>query len=905
MKYTVALFILLFCGVAQGQNLPVNNYKQEFADAYTVYPNIPRGLLEAVAWTNTRFTDMRSDSTVENCTGMPEVFGLFGLYHSSGYFKNTFLQLATYKYKKYSRKDFLSKPGVYLTICADKLNEENNYLWFSDSLHRNHWIDAAAYFCGLPDNTIGQKYAIDLWKYEVASFLTSPEKANFYGFPVWKIDMIDLFGEQNLKVLSSSHVIVSEGSVITKSGLEYQPAKSTESVDYGPAVWAAAASCNYSSRNGTAIAAVTIHTVQGSYAGCISWFQNCNAQVSAHYVVRSSDGQVTQMVAESDKAWHVGNENPYTIGIEHEGYVDNPAWYTNAMYTGSADLCRDICNSGYGISPLRAYYGPACTGGSSVCQLGGCIKIKGHQHYPNQSHSDPGPNWDWIKFYNLINNTTPVNTLTANNGTIYDSGGPNGDYANDEQTLTLINPPNTASITLTFSQFNIENSWDYLYLYDGNSINAPLIGTYTGTTLPPSITSTGNSLLLRFRSDCATTAAGWAATYTTVPNGDYIAPTTSVNPIATWHDSSFVAGYTDADNIGSSGLQQRFYTVACYDSTRWNANSYNGFYRDDFETIDTTKWVAHTGTWNSIGGTLVQSDETLTNTNIYSTLKENLSDAYLYHWRGKIDGSGTNRRAGFHFMADSDTLDNHGDSYFVWFRADQDEVQVYKVTNNVFSLTASFLTPINTGQLYDFKVSYNRITGKMLVWMDNELIGTWTDASPYTTGKYIAFRSGNCVYTVDDFEVYRSRNTTTTIKIAEGDTTADIWRENPPQTYTAGLIRSIVTDNAGNISGISSKPVNVAFNLYWTGAVSTDWNNALNWAPPRVPTMHTDAIIPDVSLQSGNFPLLNSGNNGMVKNLIIRQGASVSNANGKTINVVKDLSNKGTINAGANIKVGQ
>jgi N-acetyl-anhydromuramyl-L-alanine amidase AmpD len=903
MKYTVALFILLFCGVAQGQNLPVNNYKQEFADAYTVYPNIPRGLLEAVAWTNTRFTDMRSDSTVENCTGMPEVFGLFGLYHSSGYFKNTFLQLATYKYKKYSRKDFLSKPGVYLTICADKLNEENNYLWFSDSLHRNHWIDAAAYFCGLPDNTIGQKYAIDLWKYEVASFLTSPEKANFYGFPVWKIDMVDLFGEDNLKVLSSSHVIVSEGSVITKSGVEYQPEKSTESVDYGPAVWAAAASCNYSSRSGTAISAVTIHTVQGSYAGCISWFQNCNAQVSAHYVVRSSDGQVTQMVAESDKAWHVGSENPYTIGIEHEGYVDNASWYTNAMYTASADLCRDICNSGYGISPLRTYYGPACTGGSSACQLGGCIKIKGHQHFANQSHSDPGPNWDWIKFYNLINNNTPVNTLTATSGTIYDSGGAGNNYADDEQTLTLINPPNTASITLAFTQFNLENNWDYLYIYDGNTINAPLLGTYTGSTIPGPVTSTGSTMLLRFRSDCATTAPGWAATYTTVPNGDYTAPTTSVNPIATWYDSSFVAGYTDADNVGGSDLQQRFYTVACYDSTRWNANSNNGFYRDDFESI--AKWAIHTGTWYSSNGTLVQSDESLANTNIYSDIKEDLADAYLYHWRGKIDGSGANRRAGFHFMADSDTLDNHGNSYFVWFRADQDEVQIYKVANNVFSLTASFLLPINTNQWYDLKVNFNRITGKMLVWMDNSLVGTWTDTSPYTTGKYIAFRSGNCMYTVDDFEVYRSRNTTTTIKIAEGDTTADIWRENPPQTYTAGLIRSIVTDNAGNISTINEKPVNVTFTVYWTGAVSTDWNNALNWLPPKVPTMHTDAVIPDVSMQSGNFPLLNSGNSAIVKNLDIRLGATVTNGNGKTITVVKNLTNKGTINAGANISVGQ
>jgi N-acetyl-anhydromuramyl-L-alanine amidase AmpD len=900
MKYTVALFILLFCGMAQGQNLPANPYKKEFNDAYVAYPDIPRGLLEAISWTNTRFTHLQPDEDAETCTGMPQAYGVMGLYKDGRkYFENNLQHVALLS--GYPQTEIIANPAISILAYATALNRKT-----LASIYPNKtiywWILSSAHFDGMPNNTVGQQYAVSVRLYEIASFLNSTDKADFYGFPRYNIDMIELFGEENLKVLSSSHVMVSEGSVITKSGIEYQPEKSTESVDYGPAVWNAAASCNYSSRNGTAISAVTIHTVQGSYAGCISWFQNCNAQVSAHYVVRSSDGQVTQMVLESDKAWHVGSENPYTIGIEHEGYVDNPAWYTNAMYNGSADLCRDICNSGYGLNPLRTYYGPSCTGGSSACQLGGCIKIKGHQHYPNQTHSDPGPNWNWYTFYNLINNGTPVNTLTATSGTVYDSGGPSSNYADDEQTLTLINPPNTTSITLTFTQFSLENNWDYLYIYDGNTINAPLLGTYTGTTIPGPVTSSGNALLLRFRSDCSTTAPGWAATYTTVPSGDFIAPSTVITPLTLWYDSSFVSTYTDADNNGGSGLQKSFYTVACYDSTRWNANNNNGFYRDDFESID--KWTVHTGTWAISSGTLVQSDEVPANTNIYSTIKEDLSNAYLYHWRGKIDGSGANRRAGFHFMGDSDTLDNHGNSYFVWFRADQDEVQIYRVANNVFSLTASFLLPINTNQWYDYKVSFDRITGKMLVWMDNALVGTWTDATPYTTGKYIAFRSGNCMYTVDDFEVYRSRYPTTTISVAQADTTADIWRQNPSLNQPAGMIRSIVTDNAGNISSIDNEPVNVAFTVYWTGAVSTDWNNNLNWSPPKVPTMHMDAIIPDVSQQSGNFPLLSAGNNAVVKNLDVRLGASITNANSKTITVVKDLSNKGTINAGADISIG-
>ncbi|MDC3352164.1 N-acetylmuramoyl-L-alanine amidase [Crocinitomicaceae bacterium] len=191
-------------------------------------------------------------------------------------------------------------------------------------------------------------------------------------------------------MLTSQRILISEEAVLDEDGRTYEGMDRTD--EYGPALWEATPACNYSSRFGTAISAVTVHTIQGSYAGAISWAQNCAANVSYHYVVRSSDGQVTQMLLEEDKGWHVGSENPYTIGIEHEGYVDDPIWYTEALYTSSADLVRDITESGYGINPLRTCQGPATAG---VLTLGACTKIKGHQHFPGAAHTDPGINWDW------------------------------------------------------------------------------------------------------------------------------------------------------------------------------------------------------------------------------------------------------------------------------------------------------------------------------------------------------------------------------------------------------------------------------------------------------------------------------------------------------------------------------
>ena len=106
------------------------------------------------------------------------------------------------------------------------------------------------------------------------------------------------------------------------------------SSDYGPALWSAASSSNYTSgRGGNTVQFIVIHTMQGSYSGSISWFRNPAAMASAHYNIRSSDGQVTQMVSNGDTAWHGGHwyYNQPSIGIEHERYVTVPGpWYKHA-----------------------------------------------------------------------------------------------------------------------------------------------------------------------------------------------------------------------------------------------------------------------------------------------------------------------------------------------------------------------------------------------------------------------------------------------------------------------------------------------------------------------------------------------------------------------------------------------
>ena len=66
---------------------------------------------------------------------------------------------------------------------------------------------------------------------------------------------------------------------------------------------------------------------------------------------------------------------------------------------------------------------------------------------------------------------------------------------------------------INFTSFQVENNWDNLSIYNGNSIAEPLIGTFTGTNSPGSITSTAvdGSLTIRFTSDVSGTFFGWVA----------------------------------------------------------------------------------------------------------------------------------------------------------------------------------------------------------------------------------------------------------------------------------------------------------------------------------------------------------------------------------------------------------
>jgi gliding motility-associated-like protein len=120
--------------------------------------------------------------------------------------------------------------------------------------------------------------------------------------------------------------------------------------------------------------------------------------------------------------------------------------------------------------------------------------------------------------------SVPVNFCTTPNycagDHFFDTGGVSGNYSNSENITSIICPDNAGDVvTVVFNDFELE-AGDQLEIRNGNLATSPILGTYTGDTLPPSFTSTSATgcLTFVFTSDGFATNKGWDATiYCTPP----------------------------------------------------------------------------------------------------------------------------------------------------------------------------------------------------------------------------------------------------------------------------------------------------------------------------------------------------------------------------------------------------
>lgn len=201
-------------------------------------------------------------------------------------------------------------------------------------------------------------------------------------------------GARELNVLNNVVEVRPESvniSDIVQTG-DSQPDGAAAAPDY-PAAKAAFTRNNFNrGRNGIKTDTWVVHWMGvGTYAGAISWFHNPSANASAHFCIRNSDGEITQVVGVNDTAWHTGapngwSNNERSIGVEHEATATHPEWWNSEpMLNAAAKLTRFFCDR-YGIQP--EHHDGVHTGG-----------IVGHKQMPGvveYSNTDcPGPiPWD-------------------------------------------------------------------------------------------------------------------------------------------------------------------------------------------------------------------------------------------------------------------------------------------------------------------------------------------------------------------------------------------------------------------------------------------------------------------------------------------------------------------------------
>ncbi|MCQ2304020.1 MAG: carboxypeptidase regulatory-like domain-containing protein [Bacteroidales bacterium] len=111
-------------------------------------------------------------------------------------------------------------------------------------------------------------------------------------------------------------------------------------------------------------------------------------------------------------------------------------------------------------------------------------------------------------------------TISTCNAIFYDSGGAENPYQNGEDyTMTFLPSSENARLEIDFINFKTEANCDKIFVYDGTSLNAPLIGSYSGNHGPGTVTATNpeGALTFRFISDGLQDGTGWTAQINCIP----------------------------------------------------------------------------------------------------------------------------------------------------------------------------------------------------------------------------------------------------------------------------------------------------------------------------------------------------------------------------------------------------
>ena len=299
---------------------------------------------------------------------------------------------------------------------------------------------------------------------------------------------------------------------------------------------------------------------------------NVDHEDARFYAIQSAIdlfGACTPEVISTTNAWHavgVGSVFSYSVtagfSTTFQSFCQSPALV--AFTNMSSNAGTFLWNFGDGgtsaaLNPSHTYLNPGSYTVSLTASGGVC-----------------GTDTETLINYIVVDPSLPCSitmtsnganqTQTACTGSLFDPGGLANNYQNNVTSIITIAPVGASTVTLNFTSFNLELNYDYLYIYNGSSVNSPLIGQYTGTTLPNggTITSLYGAVTLKFFSDTYLNNPGFVMTWscslpTTPPNVDFNANlVNSCDGVINFNDLSTNGPSTwqwDFGDGGTSNLQ--------------------------------------------------------------------------------------------------------------------------------------------------------------------------------------------------------------------------------------------------------------------------------------------------------------------------------------------------------------
>ncbi|MEE6484219.1 hypothetical protein FKM82_013795 [Ascaphus truei] len=149
------------------------------------------------------------------------------------------------------------------------------------------------------------------------------------------------------------------------------------------------------------------------------------------------------------------------------------------------------------------------------------FELVGQQSITCQKNSQWSAKKPGCVFSCFFNFTTPSGNVLSPN---YPE-----EYSNHLHCVWLIIAKPESRIHLAFNDFDVEPQFDFLAVKDGGSPESPVLGTFSGNQMPPSLTSSGHVLRLEFQTDHSTEKRGFNITFTTFRHNECPDPGVPVN----------------------------------------------------------------------------------------------------------------------------------------------------------------------------------------------------------------------------------------------------------------------------------------------------------------------------------------------------------------------------------------